>query len=56
MCRASVMLKFMLLCDFAGAMAPDSFRETLRLVLLVVNLIFVGFLFVSGVLPALPKF
>ena len=50
------MLKFMLLCDFAGAVAPDPFWESLRLVLLVVNLIFVRFLFVSGVLPALPKF
>ena len=46
----------MLLCDFAGAVAPDSFWEPLQLVLLVVNLVFVGFLFVSGVLPALPKF
>ena len=50
------MLKFMFLCDFAGAVAPDSFREPLRLVLLVVNLVFVGFLFVLGVLPALSKF
>ena len=50
------MLEFLLLCDFAGAVAPDSFREPLRLVLLVVNLIFIGFSFVSGVLPALPKF
>ena len=50
------MLKFLLLCDFAGAVAPGSFREPLRLVLLVVNLVFVGFSFVLGVLPALPKF
>ena len=52
------MLKFMLLCDFAGAVAPDSFRESLRVVLLVVNLnfFFFGFLFALGVLPALPKF
>ena len=50
------MLEFLLLYDFAGAVAPDSFREPLRLVLLVVNSIFIGFLFVSGVLPALPKF
>ena len=52
----STMLEFLLLCDFAGAVAPDSFREPLRLVLLVVNSIFIGFSFVSGVLPALPKF
>ena len=52
----STMLEFFLLCGFAGAMAPDSFREPLRLVLLVVNLIFIGFSLVSGVLPALPKF
>ena len=52
----STMLEFLLLCDFVGAVAPDSFREPLRLVLLVVNSIFIGFLFVSGVLPALPKF
>ena len=32
------------------------FREPLRLVLLVVNSIFISVLFVSGVLPALPKF
>ena len=50
------MLEFLLLCGFAGAVAPDSFREMLRLVLLVVNLIFIGFSYVSGVLPALPKF
>ena len=54
--HASTMLKFLLLYDFAGAVAPDSFREPLRLVLLVVNLVFVGFLFVLGVLPVLPKF
>ena len=52
----STMLEFLLLCDFAAAVAPDSFREPLRLVLLVVNSIFIGFSFVSGVLPALPKF
>ena len=52
----STMLEFLLLCDFAGAVAPDSFREPLRLVLLVVNSIFIGLSFVSGVLPALPKF
>ena len=53
----STMLEFLFLCDFAGAVAPDSFREPLQLVLLVINLIFfIGFLFVSGVLPALPKF
>ena len=28
----STMLEFLLLCDFAGAVAPDSFRELLRLV------------------------
>ena len=50
------MLEFLFLCDFAGAVAPGSFWEPLRLVLLVVNLIFIGFLFVLGVLPALPKF
>ena len=50
------MLKFLLLCDFAGAVVPDSFRELLQLVLLVVNLVFVRFSFVLGVLPALPKF
>ena len=32
------------------------FREPLRLVLLVINLVFVGFSFVLGVLPVLPKF
>ena len=52
----STMLKFLLLCGFAGAVAPGSFREPLRLVLLVVISIFIGFSFVSGVLPALPKF
>ena len=52
----STMLEFLLLCDFAGAVAPDSFREPLRLVLLVVNSIFIRFLSVSEVLPALPKF
>ena len=52
----STMLEFLILCDFARAVAPDSFREPLRLVLLVVNSIFIRFLFVSGVLPALPKF
>ena len=50
----STMLEFLLLCDFAGAVAPDSFREPLRLVLFFVNLIFIRFSFVSGVLPALP--
>ena len=52
----STMLEFLFLCDFAGAVAPDSFREPLQLVLLIVNLIFIEFLFVSGVLSALPKF
>ena len=52
----STMLEFLLLCDFAWAVAPDSFQEPLRLVLLVVNSIFIGFSFVSGVLPASPKF
>ena len=50
------MLEFSLLCNFAGAVAPDSFLEPLQLVLLVVILVFIGFSFVSGVLPALPKF
>ena len=52
----STMIEFLFLCDFAGAVAPDSFQESLRLVLLVINLVFVRFLFVLGVLPALPKF
>ena len=52
----STMLELLLLCDFVGAVAPDSFREPLRLVLLVINSIFIGFLYVSRVLPALPKF
>ena len=52
----STMLELFLLCDFAGAVAPDSFREPLRLVLLVVNPIFIGFSLVSGESPALPKF
>ena len=52
----STMLEFLLLCDFAGAVAPDSFREPLRLVLLVVNSIFIGFSFFSLVLLVLPKF
>ena len=52
----STMLEFLLLCDFAGAVAPDSFREPLQLVLLVINSIFIGFSFVPGVLPVLPKF
>ena len=42
----STMLKLLLLCDFVGAVAPDSFWEPLRLVLLVVNSIFIGFFFV----------
>ena len=52
----STMLEFLLLRGFAGAVAPGSFWEPLRLVLLVVVLILIGFSFVSGVLPALPKF
>ena len=36
----STMLEFLLLYDFAGAVAPVSFREPLRLVFMVVNLIF----------------
>ena len=46
----STMLEFLLLYDFAGAVAPDSFQEPLRLVLLVVNLIFYRiFVFFGGV-------
>ena len=52
----STMLEFLLLCGFAGAVAPNSFREPLRLVLLVVNSIFIRFSFVLGLLLALPKF
>ena len=52
----SAMLEFLLLYDFAGAVASDSFQEPLRLVFMVLDLIFIGFLFASGVLPALPKF
>ena len=44
----STMLEFLLLCEFAGAVAPDSFREPLRLVLLVVDLIFIGFRLFQG--------
>ena len=51
----STMLEFLFLCDFAGAVAPDSFLEPLRLVF-IGRKFFIGFLFVSGVLPALPKF
>ena len=53
----STMLEFLFLPDFAGAVSPDSFLGT-------VTTSFIGrkfdfyrfFLFVSGVLPALPKF
>ena len=50
------MLKFMLLCDFAEAVAPDSFSGIVTTSFIGHKLIFVGFLFASGVLPALPKF
>ena len=38
----STMLEFLFLYDFAGAVSPDSFRGPLRLVLLVINLIFLS--------------
>ena len=44
----STMLEFLLLCDFAGPVAPDSFRKPLRLVLLVINLIFYRFFVCFG--------
>ena len=44
----STMLEFLLLCDFAGAVVPDSFRELLRLVLLVVNSILLDFRLFQG--------
>ena len=39
----STMLKFLFIHDFAGAVAPDSFLGTVRLVLLVVDSIFYQF-------------
>ena len=53
----STMLQFLFLCDFVGAVAPDSFLGT-------VTTSFIGhkfnfyrfFLYISGVLPVLPKF
>ena len=50
------MLKFMLLCDFAGAVAPDSSLGIVTTSFIGHKLIFVGFLLASGVLPALPEF
>ena len=44
----STMLESLFLCDFAGAMAPDSFRELLQLVLLVVNSILSDFRLFQG--------
>ena len=44
----STMLEFLLLCDFAEAMASDSFWEPLQLVLLVVNSILSDFCLFQG--------
>ena len=42
--------------DFARAVAPDSFSGTVTTSFIGRNLIFISFLCISGVLPALPKF
>ena len=44
------------LCDFVGAVAPDSFSETVTTSFIGRKFNFYRFLYVSLVLPALPKF
>ena len=51
------MLEFLFLRDFAGAVAPDSFLGTITTSFIGRKFDFYWFfVFVSGVLPALPKF
>ena len=50
------MLEFLLLCDFAGAVAPDSFLGTITTSFIGRKFDFYRILFVLEVLPALPKF
>ena len=52
----STMLEFLFLRDFAGAVAPGSFSGTATTSFIGCRFDFYRFLFVSGVLPALPKF
>ena len=53
----STMLEFLFLHGFAGAVAPDSFSGTVMTSFIGRKFNFyIGFLFVSGVLPVLPKF
>ena len=52
----STMLEFLYLCDFTGAVAPDSFSATVTTSFIGHGFDFYRILFVSGVLPALPKF
>ena len=41
-------VEFFILCCFTGVLAPDCFRELLRLVLLVVILFFIGFCLIGA--------
>ena len=44
----STMLEFLLIYDLAGAVAPDSFQEPLRLVFMVLNLLLLDFCLLWG--------
>ena len=52
----STMLELLFLHDVAGAVAPDSFLGTIMTSFIGRKFEFYRFLFVLGVLPALPKF
>ena len=52
----STMVELLFLRDVAGAVAPDSFLGTITTSFIGHKFEFYRFLFILGVLPALPKF